>query len=202
MTILLMAGSAMTVCAANAATFNYKAYADAYPDLKATFGYDANALYQHYITAGQKEGRVGTFTDGSTADTAASTVAATEQMDPLPPLELKKQAAWYGKLTPPQQMSNARLVAEYEAIGAWINADFYNRASDSSQIREMDLSCEIGTRVSYLDRYNSYLESIDNWSDYPTQVAKLKKELNEFINGAGYQHATSTDTSPLKKWMR
>ena len=32
---------------------------DAYPDLKAAFGYDRNALYQHYMLHGRSEGRIG-----------------------------------------------------------------------------------------------------------------------------------------------
>ncbi len=38
--------------------FNYIDYADRYPDLMAAFGYDKNALYQHYIIYGIKEGRI------------------------------------------------------------------------------------------------------------------------------------------------
>ena len=37
--------------------FDYRYYADTYPDLKATFGYDEKALKKHYITFGKKEGR-------------------------------------------------------------------------------------------------------------------------------------------------
>ncbi|MBQ7776263.1 MAG: hypothetical protein IJ379_10120 [Lachnospiraceae bacterium] len=37
--------------------FNAKYYADQYQDLKDAFGYDEEALYQHFITYGAKEGR-------------------------------------------------------------------------------------------------------------------------------------------------
>lgn len=37
--------------------FDYVRYADDYPDLKAAFGLDAAALYNHYITCGIREGR-------------------------------------------------------------------------------------------------------------------------------------------------
>ena len=37
--------------------FDYKAYADTYPDLKAAFGYDKDALWNHYNNFGKKEGR-------------------------------------------------------------------------------------------------------------------------------------------------
>ncbi len=38
--------------------FNYAAYANRYADLKEAFGYDKNALYEHYITYGIKEKRI------------------------------------------------------------------------------------------------------------------------------------------------
>ena len=38
--------------------FNYKAYADRYPDLKDVYGYDKDALYEHYITFGIDEERI------------------------------------------------------------------------------------------------------------------------------------------------
>lgn len=38
--------------------FNYMAYADRYPDLKNIFGYDKDALYEHYITCGINEKRI------------------------------------------------------------------------------------------------------------------------------------------------
>lgn len=38
--------------------FNYMAYADRYPDLKNIFGYDKEALYDHYVNCGINEGRI------------------------------------------------------------------------------------------------------------------------------------------------
>lgn len=38
--------------------FDYTAYADRYPDLKAAFGYDRDALYAHYVNCGIKEKRI------------------------------------------------------------------------------------------------------------------------------------------------
>ena len=67
-----------TTAAAHAATvsasdFNYIGYADKYPDLKAVYGYDAAALYNHFINYGQKEGR--TFPAVGTTAVAAASVA-------------------------------------------------------------------------------------------------------------------------------
>lgn len=41
-----------------AENFDYIRYADNYPDVKSAFGYDAEALYNHFITNGVKEGRI------------------------------------------------------------------------------------------------------------------------------------------------
>lgn len=38
--------------------FDYVAYADRYQDLKVVFGYDKEALYEHYVTCGIKEKRI------------------------------------------------------------------------------------------------------------------------------------------------
>lgn len=50
--------------------FNYVRYADTYPDLKAIYGYNKDALYNHYVNSGKAEGRVGCMspTMGLTAD--------------------------------------------------------------------------------------------------------------------------------------
>ena len=42
--------------------FDAKYYADTYSDLKAAFGYDEKALYNHYVTYGLSEGRCGSPT--------------------------------------------------------------------------------------------------------------------------------------------
>lgn len=46
-------------------TFDYIAYADSYADVKAAFGYDKKALYEHYITCGINEGRVARFSESA-----------------------------------------------------------------------------------------------------------------------------------------
>ncbi len=38
--------------------FDYVAYADRYKDLRKAFGYDKEALYEHYVTCGMDEGRI------------------------------------------------------------------------------------------------------------------------------------------------
>lgn len=57
---MVMLGGSMSVSAAGVRdVFDAKYYADSYEDLKAAFGYDEAALYNHYITCGLQEGRCG-----------------------------------------------------------------------------------------------------------------------------------------------
>lgn len=51
------AGGAPAPSSITKKNFDAKAYADTYPDLKAAFGYDKNALWNHYISYGKAEGR-------------------------------------------------------------------------------------------------------------------------------------------------
>lgn len=55
-------------------TFDYVAYADTYPDLKAAFGYDRQALFNHYIQYGMLEGRKASFNGASTPAATYTTV--------------------------------------------------------------------------------------------------------------------------------
>lgn len=55
------------------ASFDEHYYADTYPDLKAVFGYDREALWNHYVTSGYSEGRVMQNPSGTTAPVAPTT---------------------------------------------------------------------------------------------------------------------------------
>ena len=60
--MFIMASCVMSVSATESLdAFNYKAYADTYPDLKAVYGYDATLLYNHYMLCGKAEGKVASF---------------------------------------------------------------------------------------------------------------------------------------------
>ncbi|MBE7016521.1 MAG: hypothetical protein E7417_06885 [Ruminococcaceae bacterium] len=73
--LTLTAGMGLTASAQETAdTFDYKAYADTYPDLKAVYGYDANALFAHYINFGKAEGRVGSFAGNAAIPNTNATV--------------------------------------------------------------------------------------------------------------------------------
>ncbi len=116
------ASSATTV--ESLATFDYKAYADTYPDLKAAFGYDAASLYNHYVNSGKAEGRVAVFTAAATAQPAqtATTTKTTvsEKLDPLPPLNPSKMPDWFDARTLVESMTNAQLdlwLADFKKAG-------------------------------------------------------------------------------------
>ncbi len=56
----MMLGSSLSVSAAGLGdVFDAEYYADTYADVKAAFGDDADALFQHYLTYGISEGRAG-----------------------------------------------------------------------------------------------------------------------------------------------
>lgn len=72
---------ALSLCVTAAAAeenyniFDYRAYANIYPDLKAAYGYDARKLYAHYVNYGRAEGRIGSFISGSNPKTGAPITA-------------------------------------------------------------------------------------------------------------------------------
>jgi hypothetical protein len=85
--IVAVLGNVMTAYAApvtleDGTVFDSDYYADTYPDLKAAFGYDYNALLQHYLTYGKAEGRIPS--DGSVQSAQA---VATQTLVPIDKLE-------------------------------------------------------------------------------------------------------------------
>lgn len=62
--------------------FDYVRYANDYQDLKNAFGYDANALYNHYLNNGKAEGRVAYRSDGSVIENQVETVKTAETVQP------------------------------------------------------------------------------------------------------------------------
>lgn len=51
-------GAVVTPFSGTVDEFDYAAYADRYPDLREVYGYDREALYDHYVTCGINEGRI------------------------------------------------------------------------------------------------------------------------------------------------
>lgn len=89
-------------------------YAATYPDVVAVLGTDVNALYDHYLTYGQKEGRMpyanaagGVAVDGI-ADTTVTVTAAESTTDGIVPLD---QLANYKSLK--KKMTDEEFQAAY-----------------------------------------------------------------------------------------
>ena len=77
-----------------------------------------------------------------------------DQMDPMPPLEVTKQPAWYGSVTQPKFMSNERLVDEYHALETFMENN--NLRTESTLIRLYDLwdaIAERGLKEYYYEKY-------------------------------------------------
>ncbi|MGM9573734.1 MAG: S-layer homology domain-containing protein [Hominicoprocola sp.] len=202
MVMALLPATALAAAAESFDTFDYRAYANIYPDLKRAYGYDAEKLYAHYVNYGKAEGRVGTFISDSNPKTgaaiygmasgsnvqskdAAQAVVPATLLNPLPPTELSRQPAWSGEqCTHFSRMSNAKLVAEM--------------LSAKSYMTEARAAKEAGTAGGKA-----------NWLNDTVMVAVdyIELELTERIdaleyqrNNAYYQRAMASDTAILTQY--
>lgn len=78
----MVIGSSLTVCAApevmaDGTVFDAEYYAQMYPDVVAALGTDADAMYQHYVTFGQYEGRQAYDGEAPLPDTTTSSALQT-----------------------------------------------------------------------------------------------------------------------------
>lgn len=186
--MLLMLGSVLPVSAAESLeSFDYKAYADTYPDLKAAFGYDATALYNHYVLSGKAEGRVAVFAGETQQTQAAAPAVTSEALDPLPPLDPSKMPDWFDARTPVEKMTNARLVAEYNALVPYMEANGLSYEGPLS--RKEELLSEMNLRLTRYDYYEEYKEAFGE-----SAAAGIKKD-------PPYQRAAASDITPLKDFM-
>lgn len=186
--MLLMLGSVLPVSAAESLeTFDYKAYADTYPDLKAVFGYDATALYNHYMLSGKAEGRVAVFAGETQQTQAAAPTVTSEALDPLPPLDPSKMPDWFDARTPVESMTNARLVAEYNALVPYMEANDLSYEGPLS--RKEELLSEMNLRLTRYDYYEEYKEAFGE-----AAAARIK-------NSPPYQRAAASDITPLRDFM-
>lgn len=190
--IALAMGSAFPVSAAESlADFDYQTYADTYPDLKAAFGYDAAALYNHYETNGKAEGRVAVFTAAATAqptqtDTTTKTTVS-ENLDPLPPLNPSKMPDWFDARTSVESMTNARLVAEYNALVPYMEE--HDLSFEGPLSRKEELLSEMNIRLTRYDYYEDYKDAFGEEA-----AAGIK-------NDPAYQRAAASDITPLREFM-
>ena len=183
-------------------TFDYRAYANIYPDLKAAYGYDAEKLYAHYVNYGKAEGRVGTFISDSNPKTGAAIYGMTSGsnvqskdpaqavvpatlLNPLPPTELSKQPEWSGEqCTHFSRMSNAKLVAEM--------------LSAKSYMAEARAAREAGTTGGKANWLN---DTVMVTVDYIELELTGRIEALEYgRNNAHYQRAMVSDTAILTQY--
>lgn len=169
------------------AKFDYRAYANIYPDLKAAYGYDAAKLYAHYVNYGYAQGRVGTFlaapnpanapvygaTPGTVLPNLTYTTATAPAtlLDPRPPVALsqyytsadaKAEAAWWKQLSEIVLMSNDKLIAEIISTREWwLESAMIDEAMSKGQIK-------------YDPRYVWIQRELPN-----ERISYLKGELNE-----------------------
>lgn len=182
--MLFTLGSVIPVSAAESLeTFNHEAYADTYPDLKAVFGYDATALYNHYMLYGKTEGRVAVFAE-EVQQTQVAVTEVTETLDPLPPLDPAKMPDWFDARTFPENMTNARLKAEYDALIPYMEAHdlFY----EAPMCRKEELLREMSLRLGKYDYYEEYKEAFGEEA-----AERIKSD-------PVYQRAAASDITPLR----
>ena len=127
-------------------TFQFKHNADRYSDAYELYGYDAEALFNHYETVGKAENRVGRFKKTPEEDDRHPYVwDADEPLDPLPPLEFSAQPDWIDRCLLPENLSNIRIVKEYEQLEAFIERDEW--IGDPVLVRKSELLTEMSSRV-------------------------------------------------------
>lgn len=165
-------------------TFNYQAYADTYPDLKAAFGYNATALYNHYVSYGKAEGRTAVFTQSLPSQAASAATKVTETLDPLPPLDPAKMPDWFDARTFVENMTNARLRAEYDALIPYIEA--HGLSYEAPLFRKEELLREMSLRLDKYDYYEEYKEAFG------------EKAAERIKSDPVYQRAAASDITPLR----
>lgn len=127
-------------------TFQYKDYADRYSDAYELYGYDAEALFNHYETVGKAENRVGRFKKTPEEDDRHPYVwDADEPLDSLPPLDFHAQPDWFDARTLPENLSNVRIIKEYEQLEAFIEKDEW--IGDPVLVRKEELLTEMSSRA-------------------------------------------------------
>lgn len=194
--------------AENYDTFDYRAYANVYPDVKAAYGYNAEKLYAHYVNYGKAEGRVGSFISGSNPKTNAPITAPKADgrfatlLDPLPPTQIRKQPEWsQNQCTSIYEMSNLRLVAEYWFTQAYLKEGFaaseidpgvisddgkHTWTNDTVQIPVNALASEVYARVNTI-------EAAEELKNHP-------EKNNRWIDEEVYERAMASDTTILTQF--
>ncbi len=136
------------------------------PNQICTRGQIVTLLYRYFVEPADNSELIATLKNAiapTTSASSASSSAYNGTLDPLPPLDYTLQPDWYGTLTPPDYMSNARLVAEYERIQQVIAErmakDIY--MSDGPYSRELVLWSALSQRCDIVERYDRAMDRGD-----------------------------------------
>jgi len=118
------------------------------PDMICTRGQIVTFLYRFYVQPLDNSQLIEELKN------PAPVVAPTEPvvLDPDPPTTLTKQPDWYSNLTHPSEMSNAKLVAEYDHICSLTEQDIYR--TEVILTRENDLWSNLSQRCDKVKRYD------------------------------------------------
>lgn len=220
---LLSAALLLSLCVTSAAavtesydTFDYRAYANVYPDLKAAYGYDAAKLYAHYVNYGKAEGRVGTFIDGDNPKTGApiyGLVAGTNQipmdenpnshaivpatlLDAKPPESVSQLDNWrLNQRTSVWWMSNAKLVAECQHTDEYMG-DHWGGSLSTEPV-------EVWTKnilPEELAARTTAARDVYDWEHGVKRSGLGEYEYKQSKASAAYQRAQCSDTTILLQY--
>lgn len=81
---------------------------------------------------------------------------ADEPLDPLPPLDFHAQPDWFDARTLPENLSNVRIIKEYEQLEAFIEKDEW--IGDPVLVRKEELLTEMSSRAR---NYRGWLGGAD-----------------------------------------
>ena len=220
LTAILSAALLLSLCVTGAAavtesydTFDYRAYANVYPDLKAAYGYDAAKLYAHYVNYGKAEGRVGTFISGDNPKTNApiyGLVPGTNQipmdgnpnshaivpatlLDAKPPESVSQLDNWrLNQRTSVWWMSNAKLVAECQHTDEYMG-DHWGGSLSTEAV-------EVWTKnilPEELEARTTAARDVYDWEHGIERFGLGEYEYKQSKASAAYQRASCSDTMIL-----
>ena len=194
-------------------TFDYRAYANVYPDLKAAYGYDAAKLYAHYVNFGRAEGRVGTFISGDNPKSNApiyGLVPGTNQikmegeqntyavvpatlLDAKPPEKTSQLDDWrLNQLTHVWWMSNAKLVAEFYHTAEYMG-DHWGGSLSTEPV-------EVRTKFTIPEELDARITAVRDVYDYEHGIKRsgLTESAYEASKASeAYRRAACSDTQIL-----
>ena len=220
LSVLLSTAMLLSLCVTGAAavtesyaTFDYRAYANVYPDLKAAYGYNAEKLYAHYVNYGKAEGRVGTFIEGSNPKTNApiyGLVPGTNQipmdanpnshaivpatlLDAKPPENVSQLDNWrLNQRTSVWWMSNAKLVAECQHTDEYMG-DHWGGSLSTEAV-------EVWTKnilPEELEARTTAARDVYDWEHGIKRFGLGEYEYKQSKASAAYQRAQCSDTMIL-----